>query len=155
MDRETQRTLKRFLLETDGGAPLGASNDSRGKSKSEREADALAKLFRQREALIRADKWRTTLPTVAVVVFAVAAIVVGALTKDATATASAIAGAIASMFRLLQVNQQQKTREMVFALIELGTRDGRYPPAELVELILKASNSGTSPSPLRQPQAEA
>lgn len=141
MDEKTRQALERFLLEAKPPATLGPSNrsDSPAKSQAERNAAAMTKLLRQRQALVEGDRWRTTLPFVAIFLLAIVGIAAAMKGSASAAVAMAIAGATATMFRLLQVAEQQKGRAMIFSLIQVAAEEGKYPPTELVTLILSAS----------------
>lgn len=146
MDEKTKRALERFQLDIKAPATLGPTSGAAAptKSKAEREAAALTRLLQQRQALVEGDKWRTIMPFVAIFALAILGIAAAMRSSISGAVAVAVAGATATMFRLLQVTEQQKGRAMIFSVIQAAAQSGKYPPTDLVQLLLTASQLPTS-----------
>lgn len=146
MNPQVEQALQRFLVEANGSAALGASDPNGQLTPAEREAAAFEKLMAQRHALVQGERWRSMLPITVIVILAIVGVASAVRSNAAGAIAVAVAAGTAAMFRLLAAAESEKSRAMVFTLLQLAQRDGKFPPADLVALLVKASQPGrTSP----------
>lgn len=144
MDQRIESALERFLAESLDAAKLGKSHvsaEDKAAARAQRSTAAFERLVAQRQALVEGDKWRTAAPFIALMVLAVLGVVAALASSVTGAVGVAITAAIAAMFRLQHVNEQQKARNMVFLVLQQAAKDGKYPPTELVRLLLDASRA--------------
>ena len=157
MDQRIESALERFLAESLDAAKLGKSGanaSDKAAARSQRCERAFEKLLAQRQTLVEGDKWRTAAPFIALIVLAVLGVVAAMASSVSGSVGIAITAAIAAMFRLQRVNEQQKSRNMVFVLLQHAARSGKYPPTELVRFLLDASRAPAAPV-VREPSQPA